>query len=156
MNRRLYSVFVLLFVALIGVSLPASAENFSETMKAAEQGNANAQYNLGLAYVNGNGVTKNYDEAVKWCRKAAEQNIAAAQYLLAEMYLQGNGVAQNYAEAMKWYGKAAEQGSADSQHNLGVAYAEGKGVTQNTAEAVRSRQAFAEVIQAALPGSFAA
>ena len=41
--------------------------------KAAEQGNATAQNNLGWCYKNGYGVTKNYYEAVKWYRKAAKQ-----------------------------------------------------------------------------------
>ena len=41
--------------------------------KAAEQGNAYAQFNLGNAYYNGNGVEQDYAEAVKWYQKAAEQ-----------------------------------------------------------------------------------
>ena len=41
--------------------------------KAAEQGNAIAQYNLGLCYKKGEGVEKNIDEAIKWFSKCAEQ-----------------------------------------------------------------------------------
>ncbi|MDB4723205.1 sel1 repeat family protein [Akkermansiaceae bacterium] len=47
--------------------------------KAADQGNATAQYNLGLSYDYGEGVEKDAEEAVKWYRKAADQGIAAAQ-----------------------------------------------------------------------------
>ena len=47
--------------------------------KAAEQNDAEAQYNLGICYANGQGVAKDEAEAVKWYRKAAEQNDAAAQ-----------------------------------------------------------------------------
>jgi TPR repeat protein len=50
--------------------------------KAAEQNDAEAQYNLGLCYANGQGVAKDEAEAVKWYRKAAEQNDADAQYNL--------------------------------------------------------------------------
>ena len=45
--------------------------------KAAEQGDAAAQYNLGVIYYNGEGVTQDYAEAVKWYRKAAEQGYAS-------------------------------------------------------------------------------
>jgi TPR repeat protein len=40
---------------------------------AAEQGDADAQYNLGVCYDNGHGVEQSYTEAVKWYKKAAEQ-----------------------------------------------------------------------------------
>jgi TPR repeat protein len=46
--------------------------------KAAEQGHAPAQYNLGVCYYYGNGVPQNYREAVRWIRKAAEQGHADA------------------------------------------------------------------------------
>jgi len=50
--------------------------------KAAEQGYAKAQYNLGLCYKNGWGVRKNITEAKKWFRKAAEQGLETAQEAL--------------------------------------------------------------------------
>ena len=53
----------------------------------AEQGNANAQYNLGLIYNNGHGVTQNFNEAVNWFRLAAIQGQAEAQYNIGTMYL---------------------------------------------------------------------
>ena len=52
----------------------------------AEQGDARAQNNLGIAYAEGNGVTQDYDEAVKWWRTAAEQGDAYAQYNLGVSY----------------------------------------------------------------------
>ncbi len=48
--------------------------------KAAEQGYARAQFNLGWMYDNGRGVSKDESEAVKWYRKAAEQGHACAQF----------------------------------------------------------------------------
>ena len=73
----------------------------------AEQGDAEAQYNLGCRYANGNGVAKDYVEAVKWYRKAAEQGNADAQYNLGTCYDYGTGVAKDEVEAVKWYRKAA-------------------------------------------------
>lgn len=64
--------------------------------KSAEQGNANAQYNLACCYESGQGVTQDNTEAVKWYRKSAEQCNADAQYNLAYFYAIGEVVAQNY------------------------------------------------------------
>ena len=105
--------------------------------KAAEQGNANAQNNLGWMYDKGRGVTQDYVEAVKWYRKAAEQGHANAQNYLGVMYQNGRGVAQSDAEAVQWYRKAAEQGHADGQTNLGVMYRDGRGLAQSDTEAVK-------------------
>ena len=57
--------------------------------KAAEQGDTDAQYNLGVMYDNGRGVTQDYAEAAKWYRKGAEQGYADAQYNLGMMYETG-------------------------------------------------------------------
>ena len=97
----------------------------------AKQGNAQAQYNLGVMYHRGLGVPQDYREAVRWFRKAAEQGSADAQNNLGAMYGNGLGVSQDHREAVRWYSKAAEQGSADAQGNLGVMYGNGKGVTQD-------------------------
>ena len=105
--------------------------------KAAEQGNASGQFNLGWMYRKGFGVAQNNTEAVKWYRKAAEQGDASGQYNLGYMYENGYGVSQDYAKAVKWYRKAAEQGDASGQFNLGWMYRKGLGVAQNYSEAVK-------------------
>ena len=105
--------------------------------KAAEQGNAKAQNNLGFCYESGRGVTQDYTETVKWYRKAAELGYAKAQNNLGNCYYKGNGVTQNYTEAVKWYRKAAEQGNAKAQNNLGLCYEKGRGVTKSISEAVK-------------------
>ena len=105
--------------------------------KAAEQGYAYAQYNLGYMYRNGYGVTKDYGEAVRWYRKAAEQGDATAQNNLGFMYENGYGVTKDYGEAARWYRKAAEQGNAFAQNSLGIMYENGYGVTKDYGEAVR-------------------
>ena len=80
--------------------------------QAVEQGDAQAQYNLGVCYYEGQGVPQDYVEAVKLYRKAAEQGYALAQYNLGVCYYNGRGVPQNYTEAVKCFRKAAEQGDA--------------------------------------------
>ena len=103
----------------------------------AEQGDANAQYNLGMMYNNGTGVEQDFKEAVKWYRKAAEQGDAEAQSNLGLKYDNGEGVEQDFKEAAKWYRKPAEQGQVYAQSNLGVIYAKGKGVDQDFKEALK-------------------
>jgi hypothetical protein len=62
------------------------AKAVSWSRKAADQGNAEAQHNLGVMYFKGQGVTQDYAEAVKWFRKAANQGDAEAQKNLADLY----------------------------------------------------------------------
>src|SRR5215471_9458253 len=93
----------------------------------ADQGDAQAQYNLGVLYDNGQGVPQNDAEAMKWYRKAAEKGHARAQQNLGTMYANGQGVPQNYTEAMTWFRKAADQGHAGAQQSLGSMYFNGQG-----------------------------
>jgi TPR repeat protein len=97
----------------------------------AAEGNAKAQYNLGLMYRNGQGIAQDYAEAAEWFRRAAEQGDAEAQLNLGLMYGTGQGVKQKYSEAVKWYRLAATQGDLDAQFNLGVMYANGQGVPKD-------------------------
>lgn len=101
----------------------------------AEQGDAGAQGLIASMYYNGEGVSQNYDEALKWSHRAADQGVAVDQTRLGQMYENGQGVPQDRAEAMKWYRKAADQGFARAQANLGVAYATGQGVPQDFVQA---------------------
>ena len=105
--------------------------NFDNCSVDAEQGDASAQFNLGLMYFEGQGVARDYNQAVKRFQKAAEQGDADAQYNLGFMCFEGLGVTQDYKQAVKWYQKAAEQGDADAQYNLGNMYFKGQGVAQN-------------------------
>src|SRR6266480_1663893 len=105
--------------------------------KAADQGDARAQNNLGAMYESGRGVPQSYTEAIRWYRLAADQGYANAQNNLGSMYIYGRGVPQNYAEAMKWYRLAADQGNARAQVNLGIMYGKGQGTPKNYAEAMK-------------------
>jgi TPR repeat protein len=89
--------------------------------RAADQGLAGAQGILGKMYQTGQGVEKNYAEAMKWYRKAADQGEANAQNELGYMYAKGEGVQRNIAEATKWFRKAADQGLEIAKDNLNEA-----------------------------------
>jgi len=108
---------------------------FEEAKRLAEDGDAEAQFNLGVMYDDGEGVPQDYKEAFKWYTKSAEQGVAEAQHNLGWMYDKGEGVPQDQKEAVKWYRKAAEQGLAKAQHNLGCMYDNGKGVPKDLVQA---------------------
>ena len=101
----------------------------------AEQGNPEAQHNVGFMYDQGLGVQRDYQKAIEWYRKAADQGYADSQYNLGGMYLNGLGVSQDYKKAVKWFRKVAEQGYSYAQNNLGVMYANGFGVAKNFIQA---------------------
>ena len=69
----------------------------------AEQGNALAQNSLGVMYVEGKGVSQDYDEAIRWFRNAADQGFAVAQYNLGGMYGRGEGVPRDFVLAFMSY-----------------------------------------------------
>lgn len=92
-----------------------------ECRLAADQGDALAQFRLGLMYSNGQGVPQDYKEAVKWYRLAADQGEAKAQLNLGVMYHNGSGVSQDYAQAHKWFnlaGTSSDQKDAKTAAEL--------------------------------------
>jgi hypothetical protein len=80
--------------------------------RAATQGDADAQVNLGVMYAKGDGVPQNYASAVKWFRKAAVQGDPDAQFYLGVLYQRGDGVPRDSVEAYAWLSIAAAQGNA--------------------------------------------
>jgi hypothetical protein len=77
---------------------------------AAEQGDANAQYYLGIMYDDGEGVLEDDKEAAKWYRLAAEQGHANAQSNLAFRYANGEGVLEDAIAAYAWLNIAGANG----------------------------------------------
>ena len=104
----------------------------------AEQGDAEAQYELGRMYFLGKGMPRNATKALEWYQKAAEQGNALAQNELGNLYSAGLLVRKDDSEAAKWYQKAAEQGIANAQYNLGYLYDWGQGgLSRNRVEAIK-------------------
>ncbi len=87
---------------------------------AAEQGDADAQTDLGIMYDNGFGVPQDYAAALKWYRKAAEQGYADAQHSLGDMYANSYGVTQDYVQAHMWFNLSAAQGDETARENRDI------------------------------------
>ena len=76
----------------------------------AEQGNANAQYHLGVAHSFGLGVVPDYKIALKWFNRSAEQGDTFSQYHLSRLYYLGNGVPEDKVYAHMWANLASSSG----------------------------------------------
>lgn len=99
----------------------------------AEQGNAEAQFGLGVIHNDAVGVPQDYTEANYWFLRAAEQGYAPAQFNLGNAYKNGTGFREDAGMAVIWWRKAAEQDFAPAQFNLGTALIEGVGVPRDPA-----------------------
>lgn len=111
------------------------ATAFREWQPLAEQGNALAQYNLGLLYDIGQGAPKDYDQARQWYEKAAAQGQADAQVNLGILYDYGRSIQQDFKKAVYWYRLSAKQDNALAQRRLGFMYERGDGVEKNYVQA---------------------
>ena len=122
--KRLLLVFVLLWPVSLLADFQAAADAYyrkdfttayREILPLAEQGNARAQFWLGVMYNHAKGVPQDYRQAISWYRKAADQGLAEAQYGLGRMYDYGLGVSEDDGQAVYWFRKAADQGNARTQ-----------------------------------------
>ena len=108
----------------------------SRYQKEAAAGNADAQNSLGVLYLNGTGVNKDYAQALSWFQKSAAAGNAMAQNTLGWMYMNGVGVDKDYALALSWFQKSAAAKNAVAQNNLGFLYLNGVGVDKDYAQAL--------------------
>ena len=110
------SAVAIISMGMVGIALSEQSESNlaelgvdMETIRAsAEQGDATAQFSLGLFNLAGEEQTA--AESVRWFRLAAEQGHPMAQMYLGLAYSRGDGVQRDAAEAMRWYRLAAESG----------------------------------------------
>ncbi len=162
---------IALGMALLFTAFTAAAENdvwqtlFKEKLKEANEGNSNAQFDIGSMYQNGRGVSPDRAEAIDWYERAAEQQNEKAisrlkllqaneerfrkestsagngnpesQYKLGNMYTEGVGTNIDLARALELYEQSANQGYAKAEYKLGLIYYEGTGVKTSTRTAYK-------------------
>lgn len=92
---------------------------------------------IGMAYLLGIGVEKDYKKAMEQFMISAKDGNEFAQANIGLMYSKGKGVKQDYKSAAEWLNKSAIQGNASAQTSLGYLYDHGEGVDLNHEEAVR-------------------
>jgi len=112
--------------------------------RAAEMGDAEAQWSLGLMYQFGLGVEKDDIEAFRLYELSANLGNTFGQYYLAMMYLFGDGIPRDDYEAFRLLNLAAGQRNVVAELYLGYMYEAGMGIEQSDAEAVRLFHAAAD------------
>ncbi len=101
----------------------------------AEQGSADAQFELGIRLLSGEGLTKDEKQAAEWLKKAAAQQNLPAMNALGSMSEEGVGLPKDSKKAFEWYEKSAKFGFALAQLNLADCYDLGKGVEKDEKQA---------------------
>jgi len=134
--RGLAGRFYLSLLILCLTDPHAGSQDITAIKKKAANGDATAQYALGIDYSEGQGVQQDDKQAVFWWRKAAEQGNARAQENLGVAYAHEVGVSRDFAQAALWFRRAADQGDADAQNQLGFLYLIGWGVPQSYKDAL--------------------
>lgn len=108
----------------------------TDSLAAAQDGDALAQLQIGYAYATGQGIEKDAGKGFHWYAKAANQGLSHAQANMGNAYFYGRGVTKDPAVAVQWYRRAAEQNHANAQTHMGYAFANGIGVKKDDAQAV--------------------
>ncbi|MGD8784848.1 MAG: tetratricopeptide repeat protein [Thioalkalispiraceae bacterium] len=103
----------------------------------AEQGDPEAQYNIGLLFMNGNGVEQNERTALHWFTRAGEQGLADAQYNAGVLFYTGKGVYPDNKSAIEWWQLAANQGHPNAQNNLAIMHAFAYGTKRDPDQAIK-------------------
>ncbi len=127
-NRCLAAAGLLFFSSASVWGEAEAVSALEQLRRAAAQGDAYAQLNLGALYDRGGQQTRpNKTLARDWYFRAARQGLDIAQFNLGHLYATCQGPGQDYEKAVYWLRKASEQGMPDAQYLLGVLFAEGLG-----------------------------
>jgi hypothetical protein len=174
MNLRQPRIRVVLFsmvsLCLIAATHPgqvlrAQTTDVASLTKQAKDGNAESQYQLADAYLNGKGVNKDSRQGVEWLKKAAALDHPGAQLVLSYMYLKGGeqNIPKDPAQGLRWLQKSADHGYAPAEYSLALLYRDGDadtGIARNPGQAatlfrkaarqpgsIRSQAALQEMLQ---------
>lgn len=104
---------------------------------AALDGDATAQYQLGMLYTHGDILEKDLGFAAKWIENAAQQGHLKAQNRFGVIHEYGHGRPKDDLRAIHWYRKAAERNLPEAETNLGHMHERGRGVKRDRVEALK-------------------
>jgi len=100
------------------IDLDVQANPLGSLRKLADRGDADAQWQMGVRYHNGEGVPRDDAQAMQWFQRAAEQGHVIAQATLGAYYWAGRGVPQDLSKAYLWSYIALAQGDENSKSRL--------------------------------------
>lgn len=129
-------------------------KRLQNVIKAAEAGDAEAQYNLGQAYEHGEYDKVDLVEAMRWYKKSARQGYVHAQFKLSIFYEDGKTCEVDFFAAYEWAEKAAFQGLVHAQKSVSAFLSLGKGVERDLQKSAYWEREF--LMREAKEGSMAA
>jgi localization factor PodJL len=100
--------------------LPPDGIGTDQLRADAAAGNPQAQFIIASRYMDGERVSRDFEQAAAWYEKAAASGLAPAQYRMATLFERGRGVTRDLGKALEWYEKAAALGNVRSMHNAAV------------------------------------
>lgn len=103
--------------------------------KSAKAGNTEAQYQIGIMFLEGQGITANPADAAYWFRKAAQNGHVPSQFEIGYCFMNGVGVQADDRMAAEWFWRAAEQGDPDAALYVARMYRDGRGMGQDLEQA---------------------
>lgn len=119
--RRL-SVVLLVSTAAAAAECPVDQDTFEQVRAAADTGQADAQFALGVHYFKGDCIGADLSQSTRWFNRAADQGHGPAAFNLGNAYHHGRGVDQDTDRSHYWWRRAAFTGLPNAAYNLGVWY----------------------------------
>lgn len=128
----------LLLLPLLFASLAMQASDPpSDLLQQAKKGDVEAMTELGIRYLEGQGIKKNENKGFKYLQSAAKQNDPEALFLVGDCLMNGRGTQPDFRRAVSSFRQAAELGHTEAQHTMAFLYTQGVGVSKNPKEAMR-------------------
>ena len=123
---------IYLLISVISLTSLLSAQKIEDLRVSANNGDAQAQLELGLCFFRGVNVDQSDDSGMVWLKKAVEQEHTTAQAILGGWYMKGSRVSKDPIEGIRLIKASAEHGDSLGQFQLAISYMNGDGVDQDS------------------------
>ena len=133
---RFILVCVILSIGSVVHAKEKEKVNIEALTEKANEGDRQAQYDLGMLYYTGREVERNLELGAQWFLKAAQQGLAEAQFAVGRCYFFGQGVPRDKATGAGWYYESALQDNPQGIYSLAECFYMGEGVEKNHSEAI--------------------
>jgi TPR repeat protein len=134
-RRASLGLLLILTLSCSGLIYAETETDFENLLIQAKGGSTEAQREVGLAYYEGKGVKKSYENALSWFQKAANRKDTTAMRYLGRMYGRGLGTSPDIKKAFYWVEQVAKTGHPAAQSLLGLLYYEGQGTQKDLKKA---------------------
>lgn len=124
--KKIGTCGAMILVSSFGLTLSATASDFSDSLLKANQGDSHSQLVVAKAYMYGEGVQQSNEKGFEWALKSANQGNLDGQFIVGALYDVGQGVRQDNAKAYEWYLNAVIDGDKDAFSAIDTMHDEGR------------------------------